>query len=79
MVKAQVRTRAVVTRTVHIEVSREDILDFLRTKGFVPMRDARVYFSILGGGDWSNMEAVIGEDGPIRVEWSETSEEGGSE
>lgn len=35
-------------------------------------KDARVYFVVPGGGDWSNTDIDIDRNHPICVEWTHT-------
>lgn len=53
-----------------LEVSAEMLKAHL---GIPP--DARVFFTVPGGGDWSNIDVDISVEHPIHVIWSKTVEE----
>lgn len=55
-----------------LKLNREALLQLLEPHG-VPA-DAKVWFNVPGGGDWSSCDIAIDNDNPITVRW-ETVEE----
>lgn len=76
MARQTLSTHTVTTRRLTIELSREDLLEFLETKGLKPPQlvNASVYFQVPSGGDWSGMDIDIDKDHPVTVTWTETEE-----
>ena len=72
MTKKSMKVSTTTVRSIRIELSRQDILGFL--KDFSIPRDAGVYVQVPGGGDWSNESLDIGDNCPVIVTWSERSE-----
>lgn len=52
-----------------IELSRNDIIDLLRTKGLDIPDTCVVEFHVPGGGDYSNSDIVVSEQSPVSVTW----------
>jgi len=52
-----------------VTLDGEDILAMLRQRGHHVHPEAKVVVRVPGGGDWSNMDLVIGEDAVIGVSW----------
>jgi len=58
------------TNTTHkVTLGREEIIEFLRSKGKYVTDDARVYIPVPGGGDWSNTNLDLDQDSQVEVTW----------
>lgn len=62
--------RVTVTRHNSLVIDEAEMREFLRTRGFNLPSNARIYFSVPGGGDWSNTDVDISREHPIYVEWT---------
>lgn len=63
------KTKTEITKNVTLEITKNDIIEWLLSKGEIPNDYAEVYFSVPGGGDWSNMDISIDEDNPIFIKY----------
>lgn len=61
------------TQTSDIEIDADGIRELLRAAGHEIPDDARIYFAVPGGADWSNTDIDIDKMHPLRVEWSTTN------
>lgn len=61
--------RVTVTRHNSLVIDNAELRDMLRQRGFSVPANARIYFSVPGGGDWSNTDIDIDKDNPISIEW----------
>lgn len=59
------------TRTHYVKITREDIIDFLISKGMSPPKDCQVSTVCPTGGDWSGMSFDIGDEQTINVSWQD--------
>lgn len=57
-------------------IERNDLIEFLVSKGYSVPAEASIFMRVPGGGDWSYCDLHVGEDSEgIHVEFSETSYE----
>lgn len=62
-------------KTVMLELSLRDIIEYCHMKGLDVSPDAKVYFAVPSGGDYSGLNVDIDKQHPIRVRWVEKTEE----
>jgi hypothetical protein len=56
-----------VTKITHkAELNSNDLKNYLGLPA-----NARLYFHVPGGGDWSNGDVDISKDNPIHISWTE--------
>lgn len=66
------RTVVTTERRHEIVIDNVEIRELLRRTGYNIPAKARIYFTVPGGGDWSNTDVDICRDYPVTVEWTET-------
>lgn len=50
----------------------ESLQSILRTAGYFVPDNAKITFSVPGGGDWSSCDIDVDKDSPVVVTWEET-------
>lgn len=70
--------RTTVEREIHL--NNEDLIlainQELKSQGAAVIPpEAEIYFSVPGGGDWSNTDIDIDDQCPIKIKWTEVTEE----
>lgn len=60
-----------------VKLNREAIINLLPIADALPRHAVKVFFSVPGGGDWSNTNIDICNDHPVYIEWTcvDTGEE----
>lgn len=74
-VRIDVATRT--ERQHHVMLTDEDLQEMLEAAGIqIPANttDVRIYFSVPGGGDWSNMNVDIDVHNPVHIKWTTVEE-----
>lgn len=66
------RTVVTTERRHEIIIDQIEIRELLRRAGYNIPAKARIYFTVPGGGDWSNTDVDITHDYPVTVEWTDT-------
>lgn len=66
------RTVVTTERRHEIIMDNTEIRELLRRAGYQIPAKARIYFTVPGGGDWSNTDVDITRDYPVTVEWTDT-------
>ena len=68
-----------ITERHEVRLDGQRIYDMLQGAGYLlsTASDFKVYFSVPGGGDWSNQDIEIDKDCPVIVTWKVTSTESG--
>ena len=61
-------TKNIITR-VTVDLSRKDIIEFLKNEYSDVPDNCSVVFHVPGGGDWSNTQADVTEENPVSVSW----------
>lgn len=62
--------KVTITKEHHGEITAAGIIDLLRAAGHQVPDNALFYFSVPGGGDWSNTDIEIDTRHPVRFRWS---------
>lgn len=65
------RTVVTTERRHEIVIDQTEIRELLRRAGYQVPAKARIYFTVPGGGDWSNTDVDITPDSPVTVEWTD--------
>lgn len=67
------RHEVVVTTTTKTtaKITRKDLIE-----AFDLPPDARITMHVPGGGDWSNTDLTVGEEGDVFVEWEKSTVNG---
>jgi hypothetical protein len=70
-----VRREVQITRVerVRMKLAREDLVELLAAGGVHVPPDAKIQFTVPGGGDWSNAAIDISKTDPIEVTWTTES------
>ena len=66
-----VKTSRIVDTTTTISIDKADMVELLKVAGVIDesilVSDTEVYFTVPGGGDWSNMNADITKTNPVNI------------
>lgn len=67
--------RAVVTTERHntVVLDNLEIRELLKRIGYQVPATAQIYFTVPGGGDWSNTTVDITKENPITIEWTDVT------
>lgn len=71
--------RVTVTRQNSVRIDDRELREFLRARGMNLPANARIFFAVPGGGDWSNIDIDISGENPICVEWTTEEQQHGQE
>ena len=63
----EIEVKKTVQQTTQLSLTRDDLLDFLTSRGLDLSSDARFWVEVPGGGDWSNTQLDIVKDVVIHV------------
>jgi hypothetical protein len=76
MIELKIKTQVTTRRAHRVEITRKDLVEFMKKLGYDLPRDASIYVNVPGGGDWSNTSLDIDKETPVVVTWATVEESG---
>lgn len=75
-ISSVVQRTVVTTERLHqIIIDDTEIRELLRRAGYQIPAKAQIFFTVPGGGDWSNSSVDITREFPVTIEWTEIFEQ----
>ncbi len=75
-INSVVQRTVVTTERLHqIVIDDTEIRELLRRAGYQIPAKFQIFFTVPGGGDWSNSSVDITREYPVTIEWTEIFEQ----
>jgi len=63
-----------ITQEHELELTNEELIVILQNAGYEVGQHSKVFVTVPGGGDWSNMDLAISGRTPLRLTWKTVQE-----